>query len=63
MLKSAMRAIRISLRRFVRDEFGATAIEYALIASGVSVAIAATVMALGSSLVQNYYDSVAAAMK
>ncbi len=62
MFKSATRAIRISLRRFVRGEFGTTAIEYALIASGISVAIAATVMALGSNI-QNYYNSVADAMK
>jgi len=36
--------------RFVNDESGATAIEYGLIAAGISVAIIATVQALGSSL-------------
>ena len=36
--------------RFVKDESGATAIEYGLIAAGISVAIIATVQALGTSL-------------
>ena len=35
--------------RFVRDQSGATAIEYALIAAGVAVAVAATVYNLGSA--------------
>jgi len=50
------------LRRFLRDEGGATAIEYAMIASGIAVAIAATIVTLGSS-VQGMYSSVATAMK
>ena len=36
--------------RFVKDESGATAIEYGLIAAGISVAIIATVNALGTQL-------------
>jgi pilus assembly protein Flp/PilA len=36
--------------RFVRDESGATAIEYGLIAAGISVAIITVVGALGTSL-------------
>ena len=47
--------------RFMRDEGGATAIEYAMIASGIAVAIAATIVTLGSS-VQDLYDSVATVM-
>jgi pilus assembly protein Flp/PilA len=39
-----------SLERFVRDESGATAIEYGLIAAGISVAIIAVVNSLGSQL-------------
>lgn len=50
------------MRRFMRDEGGATAIEYAMIASGIAVAIAATIVTLGSS-VQGMYSSVAAVMK
>jgi pilus assembly protein Flp/PilA len=36
--------------RFVKDESGATAIEYGLIAAGSSVAIIAVVQGLGSKL-------------
>jgi pilus assembly protein Flp/PilA len=35
---------------FLRDESGATAIEYGLIAAGISVAIIAVVNSLGSQL-------------
>ena len=38
------------LSRFVRDESGATAIEYGLIASLIAVAIIAGATALGTSL-------------
>jgi pilus assembly protein Flp/PilA len=46
-------------KRFATDARGATAIEYALIASGVALAIAVTVMSLGSALT-GLYTSVAA---
>jgi pilus assembly protein Flp/PilA len=36
--------------RFVKDESGATAIEYGLIAAGISVAIIAVVQSLGAKL-------------
>lgn len=36
--------------RFINDESGATAIEYGLIAAGISVAIALTVGMLGTEL-------------
>jgi len=39
-----------TIRRFLCDERGATAIEYAIMASGIAVAVVATVMALGSSV-------------
>ena len=38
------------LMQFARDESGATAIEYGLIAAGISIAIIVTVKAVGSSL-------------
>ena len=38
------------VRRFVNDERGATAIEYGLIAAGISVAIIAVVNTLGTNL-------------
>ena len=47
-----------SFREFFRDDCGATAIEYALIASGIAGAIIAVVMAMGTS-VQSMYQSVA----
>ncbi len=62
MLKDSTHAIWTSLQRLMRDDNGATAIEYALIASGVSIAIAATVVNLGSS-VTGMFSSVATALK
>jgi len=38
------------LSRFIHDTAGATAIEYGLIAAGISVAIIAVVQGLGSKL-------------
>jgi pilus assembly protein Flp/PilA len=39
-----------SVVRFLKDESGATAIEYGLIAAGISVAIIAVVQGLGTNL-------------
>lgn len=39
-----------TIKRFVADASGATAIEYGLIAAGISVAIIAVVNALGTQL-------------
>ena len=44
-------------KRFLRDESGATAIEYGLIAAGISVAIIAVVNSLGGQL-KNTFSSV-----
>ncbi|MBV8840412.1 MAG: Flp family type IVb pilin [Alphaproteobacteria bacterium] len=38
------------IRRFLRNEQGATAIEYGLIASGIAVAIILVVQGLGTNL-------------
>ena len=38
------------IARFVKDESGATAIEYGLIAAGISLAIIAAVNGLGTNL-------------
>jgi pilus assembly protein Flp/PilA len=38
------------IEKFLRDQSGATAIEYGLIAAGISVAIIAVVNSLGSQL-------------
>ena len=38
------------VKRFLKDESGATAVEYGLVAAGISVAIIAVVQGLGSKL-------------
>ena len=40
----------VILKSFLRDESGATAIEYGLIAAGISVAIITVVQGLGTKL-------------
>jgi len=47
-----------SLRDFLRDDGGATAIEYALIACGIAGVIIAVVVSLGTS-VSTMYSTVA----
>jgi pilus assembly protein Flp/PilA len=42
------------IMRFVKNESGATAIEYGLIAAGISVAIIAVVNGLGSNLATTF---------
>jgi Flp pilus assembly pilin Flp len=42
---------------------GATAIEYALIAAGISIAIAAIVFTVGSDLTTNLYNNVDSKLK
>jgi pilus assembly protein Flp/PilA len=54
-----MRAFVVS---FLKDESGATAIEYGLIAAGISVAIIAVVQGLGSKL-NTAFTSVQTALK
>ena len=52
----------LKMMRFFRDETGATAIEYGLIAAGISVAIITVVGTLGTSL-NTTFTSVATALK
>ena len=47
---------------FFKDQAGATAIEYGLIAAGISVAIIAVVQGLGSNL-KGTFSSVSTALK
>ena len=42
--------MKILIARFVKDQSGATAIEYGLIAAGISLAIIAVVNGLGTNL-------------
>ena len=46
--------MRTLLQRFVRDENGATAIEYGLIAAGIAIAIITAVQGVGSQLSTNF---------
>jgi pilus assembly protein Flp/PilA len=62
MLKFTGTAIRRSFLRFARCDSGATAIEYALIASGIAVAISTTVFNLGSK-VNGLFVSVSTSLK
>jgi pilus assembly protein Flp/PilA len=47
---------------FLKDESGATAIEYGLIAAGISVVIIATINAIGTTLNEKF-DSVSTQLK
>ena len=42
------------VKRFVKDESGATAVEYGLVAAGISVAIITIVKGVGTSLVGTF---------
>ena len=46
--------MQVLISRFLRDESGATAIEYGLIAAGISVAIIAVVNTLGGQLITTF---------
>ena len=50
------------IARFVKNESGATAIEYGLIAAGISLAIIAVVNGLGSTL-NNKFTSINTSLK
>ncbi|MBV9051651.1 MAG: Flp family type IVb pilin [Hyphomicrobiales bacterium] len=50
-----------NLSRFVKDESGATAIEYGLIAALISVVIIATITAVGTQL-QKTFTSISGAL-
>jgi len=50
------------LSQFCKDQSGATAIEYALIAGGISIVILAAVQSLGTTLTTTF-SSVSTALK
>jgi pilus assembly protein Flp/PilA len=50
------------IARFVKDESGATAIEYGLIAAGISLAIIAAVNSLGTAL-SSKFASISSSLK
>ena len=57
-LSSAARAAA----RFMADQRGATAIEYALIASGIAAAIVSIVFGVGNSIMTNLYNKIASVL-
>lgn len=54
--------MRTSLAKFIRNESGATAIEYGLIAAGIAVAIIVVVQGLGTQL-NSTFSSVSSVLK
>jgi pilus assembly protein Flp/PilA len=50
------------VQKFIRNESGATAIEYGLIAAGISLAIIAAVNGLGTNL-SGKFDSINGSLK
>ncbi|MEA3067188.1 MAG: Flp/Fap pilin component, partial [Sphingomonadales bacterium] len=53
--KTTLRTTIALMRQCLASEDGATAIEYAMIASGVAVAISSVVFGLGSQLKTTFY--------
>lgn len=47
-----------ALKRFLRDEQGVTAIEYALLASLIAVIIVGAVKVVGTTLCESFYNKV-----
>jgi pilus assembly protein Flp/PilA len=58
-MTSSTKATAGLARRFLADQQGATAIEYAMIAAGVGVTIASTVWGVGGQLKTGWYDKLA----
>ena len=62
MTGEVLGSLRALVRRFHADQRGATAIEYALIAAGIAVAIMTAVTTLGSQIKTALWDKVGSAM-
>ena len=56
-----MKRVAEFLRAFKRDTSGATAIEYGLVATFITIAIIASVQSVGDNLIANFYDEIVAA--
>ena len=54
--------MRATIKAFLKDETGATAIEYALIAGGISIGIVAAVKGLGTTL-HSTFSSISTQLK
>jgi pilus assembly protein Flp/PilA len=60
-LRSQM-PMKALIARFAKDESGATAIEYGLVAAGISVAIIAVIQGLGNNL-KTAFSSLSSTLK
>ena len=60
---SAGRGVDAMIKKFIKDERGATAIEYVMIATFVSVLIITGVTQIGSKLSSRYINTVGASLK
>ena len=56
------KALLKTVRAFARNESGATAIEYALIAGGISIAILVAVISVGERVRDDLFGRVATAL-
>jgi len=54
--------MRTLFSKFLKDESGATAIEYGLIAAGIAIAIITAVQGVGTKLSTNF-DSISTSLK
>lgn len=52
-----MNPLKATLQKFIADENGSTAVEYAMVAGGVAVVIAASIFGAGT-LLKGKYDEV-----
>jgi pilus assembly protein Flp/PilA len=55
-------AARSSLRRFLSDISGATAIEYAMVAAGIAMAVISAVDLVGQNVKTAFFDKIVAAL-
>lgn len=59
-LPRPMSALRRHAARFLADQRGGTAIEYALVASGIGAAVAGTIWNLGTEIQTTFYNKLTA---
>lgn len=62
-MKRIATGLLFDLKRLGADAAGATSIEYALIAGGISIAIAGVAGSVGDILVEDYYTRVLEALE
>jgi pilus assembly protein Flp/PilA len=51
-----MTALQATIQKFIADEDGSTAVEYAMVAGGIAVVIAASIFGAGTLLKGKYED-------